>query len=502
MIMKRIVYILLIIQLCYFHEGFSQITKHGELKSNKYTKLLKNDEIPIISMPSFDAKQMLDEDKFNEANTIKPLRFAKAFEVDIDIKEEGLEEKIDDDLGTIWRLKIESSGAYSLNFIFWEYKLPEGAELYIYNNDKTQVIGAFTEINNNDANVVPVQPIKGDIAFIEYFEPLNAPFKGSLKLRKIGHDYKGILNELNEYDGRFGTSQSCNVDINCAEGDDWQNESHSICRILINASGYCTGSLVNNVDNDGRAYVLTANHCINSASDANNSVFVFNYESPTCSGVDGSVAQSISNSTLRANWTTSDFSLVELSSVPPTNFNPYWNGWNNQNITPSAPVRCIHHPSGDVKKISRDDAVPSNNGNFWGVTDWIVGTVEHGSSGGAFYNSNRRVVGQVHSGNNIFCSPSETSEYGKFSSSWTGGSTNATRLQNWLDPANTINELPGLRLIRNATINTNTPASGDIVRFENVAILNSANILIDINERFEATGTFNAPVGTTLNIAP
>ncbi|MFV0606047.1 MAG: hypothetical protein ACK5NK_09425 [Niabella sp.] len=78
--------IVLILQLCYFDEGFSQITKNGELKSNKYSKLLEDDEIPKISMPSFDAKQMLKEDKFDEENAIKPLRFAKMFEVDIDIK--------------------------------------------------------------------------------------------------------------------------------------------------------------------------------------------------------------------------------------------------------------------------------------------------------------------------------------------------------------------------------------------------------------------------------
>lgn len=498
--MIRIINILIVIQLFCFFNVFSQITTHGELKSNKLNKLRGSDEIPVISMPFFNVDQMLAEDKHNEQQINQPLRFAKVFEVDIDIKKEGLEEIAGD--GLIWRLKIKSSGAYSLNFIFKDYELPVGAELYLYNSDKTQLIGALTVINNNSTKIVPVQPIKGDVTIIEYYEPINASFKGSLKLCKIGHDYKGILNGFNEYDGRFGTSQNCNVDINCAEGNNWQNESHSVCRILIDASGYCTGSLVNNVNNDGRAYVLTANHCINTTSSANNSVFVFNYESPTCSGSDGSVAQSISNSTLRANWSTSDFSLVELSSVPPNNFNPYWNGWNNQNTTPTAPVRCIHHPSGDVKKISRDDAAPSNNGNFWGVTDWTVGTVEHGSSGAPFYNSNRRVVGQVHGGNNIFCSTSETSEYGKFSSSWTGGGTNATRLQNWLDPANTTTELAGLRLIRNETINANTPASGDIVRLENVTVQGGANIMIDINERFEATGTFSAPVGTTLEIRP
>ncbi|MCK5168254.1 MAG: hypothetical protein KAQ75_00135, partial [Bacteroidales bacterium] len=161
--MKRITYILMIIQLFYLTDGFSQITKQGVLKSKKFNTLRKNDEIPVVSMPSFNVEQMLIEDMFNKKQINKPLRFAKVFEVDIDIKKDGLEEKTEDGCGTVWRLKIESSGAYSLNFVFKEYELPEGAELYIYNNDKTQIIGALTEINNNDAKIVPVQPVRGDI---------------------------------------------------------------------------------------------------------------------------------------------------------------------------------------------------------------------------------------------------------------------------------------------------------------------------------------------------
>jgi hypothetical protein len=39
-------------------------------------------------------------------------------------------------------------------------------------------------------------------------------------------------------------------------------------------------------------------------------------------------------------------------------------------------------------------------------------------------------------------------------------------------------------------------------RYENVNIQESANIVIDINDRFEAFGTFYAPLGTNLVIAP
>lgn len=298
--MKRIISILFILQMFLLQNVNSQITKHGELKSKKFQSLKNQDEIHILLMPSFNVQQMIDEDKLNENQINKPLRFAKVFELNVDIKKIGLEENIIAS-GTIYRLKIKSIGAYSLNFIFSQFELPPGAELYIYNTEKNQVVGALTEFNNNDAKVVPVQPVKGDEATIEYYEPFNTTFKGTVVLSKIGHDYTGILNKFNQYDGRFGTSQSCNVDINC-EGDiDWQNASHSVCRLLINASGYCTGSLLNNVNNDGRAYLLIANHCIGSTSDANNTVFVFNYVSPTCGGGDGTVSQSISNSTLRAN---------------------------------------------------------------------------------------------------------------------------------------------------------------------------------------------------------
>lgn len=493
--MKIIKYILMMtILLLFFTTLFSQITKPGELKSNKSERLRKTNEIPLISLPSFDVQQMLTEDKENEKQ-IGPMRFAKVFDVDIDIKKNGLEEKLEDGKGTLWRLRIESPGAFSLNFIFNDYKLPEGAELYIYNIEKTHVIGALTEINNNDSKVVPVLPVEGDVAIIEYFEPAEVSFVGSFKLSKIGHDYKGIL-----FDGHFGSSQWCNVDINCPEGDDWHNESHSVCRLFINGSSLCTGSLMNNVNNDGTPYVLTANHCISTTSDANNTVFVFNYESPTCGGIDGSIAQSISNSTLRSTWSTSDFTLVEISSAPPTSYHAYWNGWDNRSDFPDLPVRCIHHPAADVKKISIEYSSVSSTKYYWGITDWTVGTVEHGSSGAPFYNAWRRVVGQVHGGNNIFCTDAETSNYGKFSRSWNGFLFPSTALKTWLDPADNTDELPGLRFIQNATIDANTITSGDIIKLVNVTIASGAVVSIEPRDRFETLGTFEVPVGSTLTI--
>lgn len=285
--------------------------------------------------------------------------------------------------------------------------------------------------------MLAIQPVESDEIIIEYYEPSEVTKAGKLIITRVGHDYKGIINILNSEDGRYGQSAWCNVDINCTAGDNWQTEKWSVCRILIQNTWLCSGSLINNTSNDYKALFLTANHCISTTAKANNSVFVFNYESPSCDGPDGSVSQSISGSTLRAHWSTSDFSLVELSSAPPISYYPVWNGWDRWSSTPSAPVTCIHHPAGDVRKISIDSDPVYIEGNFWCVDNWDTGTTQGGSSGSPLYNSDKRVVGQDSysdcSGCDL-CGSDKGSCYGKISSSWNGGGTSASRLRNWLDP--------------------------------------------------------------------
>jgi V8-like Glu-specific endopeptidase len=72
-------------------------------------------------------------------------------------------------------------------------------------------------------------------------------------------------------------------------------------------------------------------------------------------------------------------------------------------------------------------------------THWVVvfdnGTAEGGSSGSPLFNTNKRVIGQLHGGYSG-CAPIEK-DYGRFDKSWTGGGTNDTQLKYWLDPLNT-----------------------------------------------------------------
>ena len=241
-------------------------------------------------------------------------------------------------------------------FIFSEYHVPPCAKLFMYNESYEHIIGAFTSNNNKDDKVLAVSPVAGEKIIIEYFEPYFSDFIGSLVISKVSHDFLDILNTK---ENGVKASGSCNVDANCPEGNNWQKEKRSVCRILINGSGLCTGSLINNTSNDGRAYFLTANHCISSQQIASASIFYFNYEKNSCNSGSGSLSQSISGATLRATRANSDFTLLELSKKPLSTYRPFFAGWDRNNTQNEGGVG-IHHPSGDVKKISTYTMIPQS----------------------------------------------------------------------------------------------------------------------------------------------
>jgi hypothetical protein len=194
---------------------------------------------------------------------------------------------------------------------------------------------------------------------------------------------------------------------------------------------------------------LSANHC---GTTPGAWVFRFRWESPAgqadCAtsspSVDGPSTMNINGGTLKANSAASDFTLTLLNTAPDPSWGIYYNGWDRTDI-PATQLTCIHHPSGDIKKISRDDsdAVSSsfNNGvanSHWRVPSWDQGVTEGGSSGSPLFNQNHRTIGQLHGGtSSCGAIPANLNDdFGKFFMSWTGGGTSSTRLSDWLDPGN------------------------------------------------------------------
>tara|TARA_Y100001970_G_C14232065_1_gene859260 strand:- start:879 stop:3230 length:2352 start_codon:yes stop_codon:yes gene_type:complete len=386
-----------------------------------------NETIPIpnITLPSFDVEQFLTEDE-NELRSIetKPYRFANPISVDLDMENSGLWTELEDG-SLIWILEIESTNAFSLNLIYDTFNIPEGAEFFVYSEDRDMVLGAFTSFNHKPHGGFSTAPVKGDKIILEYNQPANANFNGSISINTIAHDYRNVFFNT---DRGYGDSGSCNNNVACSVGDDWADEIRSVAMILTSGgSRLCTGSLINNGAQDLSPYFLTANHCLG----GNNSwIFMFNYESPQCTNQNGPTNMTVSGSTLLANSSTSDVALLLLNENPPEDYNVHYAGWDVSGSTPSTPVG-IHHPSGDIKKISFDYDNASNSGNYWDVDSWDDGTTEPGSSGSPLFDGvTHRIIGQLYGGV-ASCTNFGYDTYGKTSVSWNLG------LSDYLDPNNT-----------------------------------------------------------------
>lgn len=346
----------------------------------------------------------------------------------------------------VWNLAITSPGAYSLSIVFDQFRLPKGALLFIYNYTSDRILGAYTEKNNKASRRFAIEPLAGEDLIIEYIEPLNPEFKAELKLGRVYHDFKNVFRILDSNKlGNVGDSGDCNVDINCPQGLSWQTEKHAVCHISY--GGYiASGALVNNTKNDGKPYILTAHHVINTDAIAEQAIFYFNYEMETCGGNTAIKSQTISGSSLRATTSRLDFSLLEMSSIPPSAYQPYYAGWDRSGVVPSQTV-CIHHPSGDAKKISMDHNAPLtgsytdsdytfDENTHWHIVDWELGTTEGGSSGSPLFDTNHRIVGDL-TGGDANCSSSVDDYFAKFSSSWDTYPAKENQLKYWLDPDNT-----------------------------------------------------------------
>jgi PKD repeat protein len=426
----------LILVIGFFSYSFvslAQISQGGQPISSQDPGLLKS-ALVFETMPRIDIDRLKAEDLLNDQNKEVPWRFGENIDVNYSLSNSGIWDQFAEG-DKVWRLGIKSPGAITINLTFDNYHLPPGAKLFIYNSDKSEIIGAFTEFNNNDSKVFATTLISGDQVVIEYYEPANPVFPGELNLTRVTHGYRSAF----DYAKNFGTSGSCENNVNCPEAAGWENNVNSVCMLVSGGNGFCTGALVNNTNQDGVPYILTANHCYSNPSSW---VFWFNWQSSTCSNP-GSSPQynSITGATLKARNLASDFCLVQMNNTPPSNYNVYYAGWNRENVAASYGA-CVHHPDGDIKKISYSNTAFSSDtwsgtpsDSHWKVM-WSDGVTEPGSSGAPVFDQEHRVVGQLHGGPSSCGSSQLWDFFGKFSMSWNYGTTPATRLVDWLDPIN------------------------------------------------------------------
>jgi lysyl endopeptidase len=442
--------------------SYSQISQGGTPYS--FGTNLKS-QINSETLPALDVQKALDDDSQNDGKSGRPWQFGINLEVNFNIIERGTTETLPNG-DKLVRFGIKAPNAKSLNFIFSNYRLPSGAKLYMYDNSKTNILGAFTDFNNQDDKQLGTSLITGDEVTFEYLEPANAAFQGELTLGIVTRAFKDVIN----YAKAFGSSGSCEVNVNCPEASGWECQKRAALMLLVNnGSGFCSGSLINNTSQNSVPYVLTANHCYNPSASVSTWVFYFNWESATCANPASSPAnQTMSGASLKANSAGTDMALVQITGSIPMAYNAAFAGWSREGTTVSSSYG-IHHPSADIKKfsISANATASDTYGSAacWRTGLWTLGVTEPGSSGSPLFDPNHRIIGQLYGGPSA-CNVSAANKYdyyGKFHVSWTGGGTSATRLSDWLDPLNTnATTLDGLACVPTCTGTNYTFIGGSV----------------------------------------
>jgi hypothetical protein len=455
--MKRLLIILFSLQCCFSLNGqiSTKLYKDGDalLYAKPIDPNIKTNK--IVYLPPIDIQHLLDEDKIrmNDANDI-PFRFGKAIDLNLTL-DDGI--WLDFEKGRIWSCEFKSKGAFSINFVFENLFLSDSALLYLTNSTNTILYGPVTSKQNKRTGFFLTDLIQGDDVILYLYEPNSQRGKSRLTIKKVVHAYKNMFPSF--LYGNLNGSESCNNDIACFPA--LAEESDAVALVLLaNGTEWCSGSLVMTSNQNFRPLFLSAFHCVDvdnydiydshygdgilqddEISHAENWMFKFQYKMSTCSGSSATIGLTYNSAHLLAAWDQTDFVLMELDDSPVGNSALSWLGWDRSINTPASGTG-IHHPSGDVMKISFD--TNQFQTSSWGGANnhWLLsfddGVVEHGSSGSPILNQNDRVVGQLH-GNQTYnqfqtyCSQPRA-EYGRFNISWTGGGTDSTRLSNWLDP--------------------------------------------------------------------
>ncbi len=450
-------YVLLFITSCFVLAAQAQLPKLNAL----------------VELPEVVVTHELSKDSAI-TQTEKPLRVATPTLVkDVYIKNStssgGQWDKLADG-SWVWRAMFHADNALFLDFGFYDFYLPPTAVLNFYNWNGKKVKGGFTGAINPKSKQFWPGPIIGDIVTVEL--KVSAEYKDNATFainqvsrgyRKIWQDYDFLSKSdrinfwTKDNTKDFEKSGSCNVDVVCNEGDDWQEQIKSVGRYTITKSSgtfLCTGQMINNTNNDGMPLFLTANHCGFNSSNASTINIWWNYQSSQCRTPGSSASgnpipistfnDTQSGATFLASYELSDFALLKLNSAPNPAYDVKYTGWDRRDIAPSSVV-SIHHPSGHAKRISFENnptSITEYLSSAAGVkthiriADWDKGTTEGGSSGSGLWNPEKLLVGQLHGGY-AACGNNRDDWYGRLFKSWTGGGTNSSRLSNWLDPNNT-----------------------------------------------------------------
>jgi hypothetical protein len=341
-----------------------------------------------------------------------------------------------EDGSRLWSATLAADGAVGVRVHFAEARVPDGAQLSIYNEaTPSEAYGPFPDSFQGPTDLW-TPTCYGDRVTVECLIPDGVDPQGLIVIiDRIIYQYR----EHGSYAITKGIAGACNLDTTCYP--EWAGASSAVAGIgIVSSVGtiFCTASLV--VDTDTATdipYLLTAYHCVSTQTKADTLEAYWFYQTPACDGTPPaiiSVPRTVGGADFLVGSATdagTDLSFLRLRNTPPPGVGQL--GWSTLSEPTGADSICIHHPRGDFKRIAFGNVTDSSAGdpfyvdtcgssqrltaNFYQST-WTDGTTEGGSSGSPLLNANQQIIGQLWGGYASCSLPDCPDYYGRFEVSY------------------------------------------------------------------------------------
>ncbi|HEX8171781.1 MAG TPA: hypothetical protein VF824_14685 [Thermoanaerobaculia bacterium] len=306
----------------------------------------------------------------------------------------------------IWTAGFRSPGADATRLEI-EGSLPAGARAYVY-ADTGEVYGPYTH-QQLAGDTFWTNIIYNDSLYLELqFDAASAPFV-NIRVTGVVHMESPAM-KANAPVTSLATE--CFVPEPCVGLGEFEavaEASDAVAQLSFVKDGssfVCTGGLLNNTNEDGTPYFLTANHCFNTQASATSLVTTWRYKTTSCSDTNFNPSRSSFpqrvGATLLATNSSSDFTFLRLNQAPPAgSIFLGWDGDTDVSTQVGLKLYRVHHPLGATQFYTREAVTTSGcvasgrpRGNFIYQKDEVGGTAG-GSSGSLLYLDDLTVVGQL-----------------------------------------------------------------------------------------------------------
>ena len=186
-----------------------------------------------IVLPAPDIERLKQEDAINNERN-KPIAFP--IRVNYTLENSGVLQELDDG-SKIWRLKVNLPGALATITNYDKFWLPEGGKFFVYSEETEQSMGAFISKSVGGSKEEPVDfttaLIYGENVVYEYYQPAWVKESPIIVISCIHYGYQYLGNPYKNTIRGFGDADTCHININCPEGNNWQTEKRAVARVRV-----------------------------------------------------------------------------------------------------------------------------------------------------------------------------------------------------------------------------------------------------------------------------